>query len=125
MSLFVFGYFALLIAGSSLAAYYERRDVFRVLFTVTLASLVFGLIWGQTAFWAVTVIAILLAGAAGLGYSFRAYMVMLLPEKAERFMKSAQVTASFGLLVIIITLILAIFADAVAPYGEREIVGDV
>ena len=40
-------------------------------------------------------------------------------------MKSAPVTASFGLLVIIITLILAIFADAVAPYREREIVGDV
>jgi peptide/nickel transport system permease protein len=125
MSLFVFGYFTLLIAGSSLAAYYERRDVFGVLFTVTLASLVFGLIWGQTAFWAVTVIAIMLAAAGGLGYCFRAYMVMLLPEKSARFMKSAPVTASFGLLVIIITLILAIFADAVAPFGEREIVGDV
>ena len=125
MSPFVFGYFALLIAGSSLAAYMGRREAFGVLFTVTLASLLFGLLWGQVAFLSITVIFILLLAAAGLGYCFREYMVMLLPENAARFMKSAPLTASFGMLFIIIVGILAIFADAVAPFGEREVVGDV
>ncbi len=125
MSLFVFGYFALLIAGSSLAAHFGRREVFGVLFTVTLASLLFGLLWGQAAFWAISTLFILLAAAGGLGYCFREYMVMILPEKASRFMKTAPLTASFGMLFIIVVLILAIFADAVAPFGERQIVGDV
>ncbi len=125
MSPFVFGYFALLIAGSSLAAYYQRREAFGVLFTVTLASLLFGILWGQAAFWTITVLFILLVGAGGLGYCFREYMAMILPDKASRFMKTAPLTASFGMLYIIVILILAIFADAVAPFGERQIVGDV
>jgi len=125
MSDFVFGYFALLIAGSCLAAYTGRREAFGVLFSVTLASLFFGLIWGETAFWTVTVLFVALAAAGGLGYCFREYMVMILPDKASRFMKSAPLTASFGLLYIIVTLVLAIFADAVAPFSERQIVGDV
>jgi peptide/nickel transport system permease protein len=125
MSVFVFGYFTMLIAGSSLAVYYKRNEAFGVLFTVTLLSMLFGILWGQTAFWAISIIAIGLVAAGGLGYCFRAYMVMLLPERASRFMKSAPLTASFGMLVIIIMIILAVFADVVAPFGEREIVGDV
>ena len=125
MSPFVFGYFTMLIAASSLAAYFERRDAFGVLFTVTLLSMLFGLLWGQAAFIGVTVIFIVIIAAMGLGYCFREYMVMLLPDNAARFMKSAPLTASFGMLFIILTAILAIFADVIAPFGEREIVGDV
>ena len=125
MSLFVFSYFALLVAGSSVAAYYERREVFAVLFTVTLASLLFGLLWGPVAFWTITAIFVVFVAAAGFGYCFREYMVLILPENSARFMKSAPLTASFGMLFIIVTALLAIFADAVAPYGERQIVGDV
>ncbi len=125
MSPFVFGYFTILIGLSSLAAYFGRRDAFGVLFTVTLLSMIFGLLWGQTAFIGVTVIFIVIIAAMGLGYCFREYMVMLLPDNAARFMKSAPLTASFGMLMIILTAILAIFADVIAPYGEREIVGDV
>ena len=42
MSPFVFGYFALLIASSSAAVYFKRREAFAVLFTVTLASMLCG-----------------------------------------------------------------------------------
>jgi ABC-type dipeptide/oligopeptide/nickel transport system permease subunit len=125
MSAFVFGYFATLIAGASLAVYYKRNEALGVLFSVTLLSMLFGILWGQVAFWTISIIAIGLIAAGGLGYCFRAYMVMLLPEEASRFMRSAPLTASFGLLVIIVMVILAIFADVVAPFGEREIVGDV
>ncbi len=125
MSVFVFGYFTMLIAGSSLAVYYKRNEAFGVLFTVTLLSMLFGILWGQVAFWTISIIAVSLVAAGGLGYCFRAYMVMLLPEQASRFMKTAPLTASFGLLVIIVMIVLATFADVVAPFGEREIVGDV
>ena len=125
MSPFVIGYFTLLIAGSSLAVRYKHREAFAVLFTVTLASMLFGLLWGQTAFWTVAILAMLIAGAGGLGYCFREYLAMMLPDKGARFIRSAPLTASFGMLFVIIILLLAIFADAVAPYGEREIVGDV
>ena len=125
MSLFVLGYSTMLIAGCSLAVYYQRREAVGVLFTLILASMLFGILFGQAAFWTVTIIAIILAAAGGLGYSFRAYMVMLLPEQASRFMKSAPVTASFGLLVIMVMVVLSVFADFIAPFGEREIVADV
>ena len=125
MSPFALGYFGMLIAGSSLAAYYKREEMFFALFTVTLASMLFGILWGEVAFWAIAVIFLIIAASAGLGYCFRAYMVMLLPDNASRFMKSAPLTASFGMLVIIVMIILAVFADVVAPFGERQIVGDV
>ncbi len=56
MSVFVFGYFTMLIAGSSLAVYYKRNEVFGGLFTVTLASMLLGILFGQAAFWSVTII---------------------------------------------------------------------
>ncbi len=124
-SLLVLAYFALLIAGSSLAAYYGRREAFGVLFTVTLASMLGGILWGPTAFWTVTVVFVCIAGAAGLGYSFREYLVMLLPEGPARVVRTMPLTAAFGLLYVILILVLVVFADAIAPYGEREIVGDV
>lgn len=125
MSLFVFGYFALLIGASTLAAYLKRNEAFGALFTITLASMLFGILWGETAFWTVAIIAVLLLAAGGLGYCFRAYMAMLLPDKASRFIRTAPLTASFGMLFIIIVLIMAAFAEVIAPYGERQIVGDV
>jgi hypothetical protein len=65
MSLFVFGYFTMLIAGSSMAVYYKRNEAFGVLFTVTLASMLLGILFGQVAFWTITVIFICLAAAGG------------------------------------------------------------
>ena len=79
MSVFVFGYFTMLIAGSSLAVYYKRNEAFGVLFTVTLLSMLFGILWGQVAFWTISIIAVSLVAAGGLGDCFRAYMGMLLP----------------------------------------------
>ncbi len=125
MPVFVAAYFVVLIAASSVAAFAKQRDAFGVLFTVTLLSIVMGLLWGQVALIGVSVIFACLLGAGALGYCFREYMVMILPDNAARFMKSAPLTASFGMLFILVIAILAIFADVIAPFGEREIVGDV
>jgi len=103
----------------------RRMDAFGALLAVVLLSMLFGILWGQSARWIVPIFAISLVAAGGLGYLFRAGMVMLLPEHASGVMKSAPLTASFGLLGVICMILLAVFADVAAPFGKREIVGDV
>ncbi|MDJ0685530.1 MAG: ABC transporter permease [Alphaproteobacteria bacterium] len=40
-----------------------------------------------------------------------------------KLLKSAPPTAMFGMIVILLYILVAIFADVIAPFGEREIVG--
>ena len=40
-----------------------------------------------------------------------------------KLLKSAPLSAQFGLVVIVFYSVLAIFAPVIAPYGETEIVG--
>lgn len=64
------------------------------------------------------------AGAAmALGWGFRASLVGLGPARIARSMRRAPVTASFGILVIVIYIFVALLAPVIAPFGEREIVG--
>ena len=49
MNTFVVGYYALLIAGSCLAAFYQKRTPFLLLFSLTLASFIMGIIGGMSA----------------------------------------------------------------------------
>lgn len=44
-------------------------------------------------------------------------------ENAWRTFKSAPPSAIFGMIVIAIYVICAVFAPAIAPYGEREVIG--
>ena len=54
MSLFVIGYYALLIGASCLAAYFAKRSAFLLLFSLTLASFIMGIVGGVPALRAVT-----------------------------------------------------------------------
>ena len=65
MSFFVVGYYALLIGASCLAAYYNKRQVFLLLFSLTLVSFVMGIVGGPSALYAVTLAAGMLALAGG------------------------------------------------------------
>ncbi len=49
---------------------------------------------------------------------------MWLPEAHKIIMRKAPLSAKFGILVILANAIIAIFAPALAPYGESQIVGD-
>ena len=97
MNTFIIGYYALLIGASCLAAYFGKRQVFLLIFTLTLASFLIGIIGGEKALWTVTVLAGMLALAAGTSYAFREFIVMMLPEKGAREMRTAPLTASFGM----------------------------
>ena len=124
MNYFVIGYYALLIGGSCLAAYYQQRTAFLLLFSLTLASFIMGIIGGEPALWAVTVGAGVIALAAGTSYAFREFLVIVLPTELSKVVKTAPLTASFGIFVVLTYAIAGIFAPIIAPFGEAEIVSD-
>ena len=122
MNYFVIGYYALLIGGACLAAHYQKREVFLLLFSLTLASFIMGIIGGEPALWAVTVAAGLLALSAGTAYAFREFLVIVLPRESAKAMRTAPLTASFGLFVVGTYAIAGIFAPVIAPFGEAEVI---
>lgn len=123
MSPFVIGFFAVLIAAACTAAYFKQRAAFMCLFWLLAASGLFGLLGGVDWLWGVTIAVAILAAAAGLAYCFREFLGMVLPAEPAREMRNAPLTASFGLMVILIYLFAAVFAPVIAPFGEAEIVG--
>lgn len=122
MNYFIIGYYALLISASCLAAYYQKRTPFLLLFSLTLASFIMGIIGGEPALWFVTVSAGFLALAAGTSYAFREFLVILLPENGAKVMRTAPLTAGFGLFVIMTYVIAGLFAPVIAPFGEAEVI---
>jgi peptide/nickel transport system permease protein len=124
MNLFVVGYYGLLIGGSCVAARFGQRNAFLALFSLTLASFIMGIIGGEPALWSVTVFAAMLALAAGTSYAFREFLVIVLPREAARAVRTAPLTASFGLFVIGTYAIAGIFAPIIAPYGEAELISE-
>ena len=122
MNYFVIGYYALLIGSSCVAAYFGKRGPFLLLFSLTLASFIMGLIGGEPALWTVTVAAGVIALSAGTAYAFREFLVIVLPREAAKAMRTAPLTASFGLFVVGVYAIAGIFAPVITPYGEAEVI---
>ena len=100
MNMFVLGYYAFLIGLSCLAAYYNKRSAFLLLFSLTLASFVLGIVGGESALHAIAASAAILALAAGTSYAFREFLVMITPHETARELRTAPLTASFGMFVI-------------------------
>lgn len=122
MSFFVVGYYAALIGASCLAAYYNKRSVFLLLFSLTLVSFVLGIIGGTTALRFVAMSAAALALAAGTSYAFREFLVTITSKNISKELRTAPLTASFGMFVIFTYAIAGIFAPWIAPHGESEII---
>lgn len=122
MNAFVIGYYAALIAASCLASYYNKREVFMLLFTLTLVSFVLGIIGGVPALRFVTIGAGLLALAAGTSYAFREFLIQISKPAVAKELRTAPLTASFGMFVIFTYAIAGIFAPYIAPYGEAEVI---
>ncbi len=122
MNYFIIGFYALLIGGSSLAAYYQRRTTFLLLFSLTLVSFIMGIVGGESALWSVTIMAGIIAFSAGVSYSFREFLVIILPKESAKIMRTAPLTAAFGLFIIFTYTITGVFAPIIAPYGESEII---
>lgn len=122
MNIYVVGFFALLIVASCLAAYYKQRQAFLLIFSLTLASGLVGILGGVDALETVAWLLVGVGVAAGLSYAFREFLVALLPTNAAKLLSTAPLTASFGLFVITVYIIAGVFAPIIAPFGESEIV---
>jgi peptide/nickel transport system permease protein len=123
MSPFAIGYFGALIGVSSLAAWSGKRQALIGAFLLLVVSAFAGIVWGGLALRWITLVAALGAAAVGLAYSFRAFLVAVLPKEGAKALRSAPLTASFGLLIILVYVAAAIFAPTIAPFGESEVIG--
>jgi len=122
MNYFIIGFYALVIGASSLAAFYQKRTAFILLFSLTLVSFVMGIVGGEAMLWGVTILAGMIAFSAGVSYSFREFLIIILPTDMAKEMRTAPLTAGFGLFVIFTYAISGIFAPIIAPYGEAEVI---
>jgi len=123
MATFSIIYFAFLIAATATAAYFQNRTALLLLFTLLVVSGLAGLLGGSDVLVSFTIAAGLLAAAAGVSYSFKEALVAVLPQEGARLMRTAPLTAAFGMLVILTYVIAAIFAPIIAPFGESQVVG--
>lgn len=123
MNKFIIVYFSCLVAASSALAYFKQRTAFLLLFSLTMTSVLIGILLGVNGLKAIGVFSGILAVAGGIAYSFREFMFYLVPGEMGKVLQSAPLTASFGLFIILVYLIAAIFAPVIAPYGEAEIIG--
>jgi len=84
VSVFAIIYFAFLVIASSVAAYHQRRGPFLILFSLTLASFVLGIVGGTAALRSIAIGAGLLAFATGISYCFREFLVLVMPTGAGK-----------------------------------------
>ena len=175
MSLFVIGYYTLLLAASCAAAYFNKRQVFILVFSLTLVSLILGIVGGTAALWVVAICTGLLGFTAMTSYAFREFLtqlaesnvgsaftgsppllygglfipiallilslvmdwplkevaaalfiivllLMAMTSETAKELRTAPLTAAFGMFVIFTYVIAGIFAPVIAPYGEAEVI---
>jgi peptide/nickel transport system permease protein len=122
MSVFVIIYYTLLLGASCLAAYYNKRTAFLLLFSLTLVSFVLGIVGGVSALRMVAIAAGLLAMAAMISYGFREFLVAISSQNMAKELRTAPLTAGFGMFVIFTYAVAGIFAPIIAPFGEAEVI---
>jgi len=66
-------------------------------------------------------VVVVACAALCVGYVFREAMVRLVGRDLAKVLKTAPVTASLGIFVILIYVVCAVFAPVIAPYGEADI----
>ena len=122
MSIFVIGYYTLLLGGSCLAAWFNKRSVFLLLFSLTLVSFVLGIVGGTGALRFIAIAAGVLALAAMVSYCFREFLILIAGKETAKELRTAPLTAAFGMFVIFTYVIAGVFAPWIAPHGEAEVI---
>lgn len=64
---------------------------------------------------------IVVAVSLGAGWLFRQTLIRLVNAPTAKFLRTAPLTASFGMMIITIYVTCAVFAPLIAPFGESEI----
>ncbi|MEM6375124.1 MAG: ABC transporter permease [Pseudomonadota bacterium] len=115
-------YFAGILGASCVATYYNQRSAFLLLFSLTLVSFVLFIVGGVPALRFVAIAAGILAAAAAMSYAFREFLIALASDEMAKELRTAPLTASFGMFVIFTVAVMGIFAPLIAPYGEAEVI---
>lgn len=68
-------------------------------------------------------LAVVIVAAMAAGWLFKNLLVLVMPKGIAKELRTAPMTASFGMLMILIYIIVAVFAHWIAPFSETEIVG--
>ncbi len=122
MSIFVIAYYSLLLIASCLAAFYNQRSAFLLVFSLTLVSFIVGIIGGADALKFIAAIAAAIALAAMVSYAFREFVIIIVSNEMAKELRTAPLTAAFGMFVIFTYAIAGIFAPWIAPFGEAEVI---
>ncbi|MHA7851211.1 ABC transporter permease [Roseovarius sp.] len=122
MSIFVIGYYTLLLAASCLAAYFNKRTWFLLVFSLTLVSFILGIVGGPSMLRGVAIAAGMLALSAMVAYAFREFLIAIASNDMAKELRTAPLTAAFGMFVIFTYAIAGIFAPWIAPFGEAEVI---
>ena len=122
MLIFVILYYGVLIAASCAAVYFKQLKAFKLLFSLTLISMVVGIVGGASGLRVIAICAGILAAAAGISYAFREFLVQLVRPSLAKELRTAPLTAAFGMFVIFVYAVAAIFAPWIAPFGEAEVI---
>src|SRR6056297_1933475 len=122
MSVFVIIYYTLLLGASCLAAYFNKRSAFLLLFSLTLVSFVVGIVGGVASLRMIAIAAGLLALAAMVSYAFREFLIAIASHNMAKELRTAPLTAAFGMFVIFTYAVAGIFAPWIAPFGEAEVI---
>ena len=64
---------------------------------------------------------IVVGACLAAGWIFQQALILFFNESAAKFIRTAPLTASFGMLTIIIYIVFAVFAPLIAPYEQFEI----
>jgi len=83
---------------------------------------VIGIIGGVAALRAVATFAGMLALAAMVSYGFREFLIAIAKPEMAKELRTAPLTAAFGMFVVFTYAIAGIFAPVIAPFGEAEII---
>ena len=122
MITFVVLYYGALVAASCAAAYFNQRKAFMLLFSLTLVSLVIGIIGGVAWLRFVAISALVLGMAAGISYAFREFLIQITRPAIAKELRTAPLTAAFGMFIIFVYAIAGLFAPWIAPHGEAEVI---
>ena len=122
MSLFVIAYYTLLLVASCLAAYFNKRSWFLLVFGLTLISFIVGIVGGPGALTVIAIVAGILALAAMVSYAFREFLIAIVSHDMAKELRTAPLTAAFGMFIIFTYAVAGIFAPWIAPHGEAEVI---
>ena len=122
MGIFVIVFYTVLIGASAALAFFKQDRWFMLVFALTLVSFVTGIIGGANALRSIAIFFALLAAAAGVSYTFKEFLIRITGPNVAKELRTAPLTAAFGMFVIFTYAVAGIFAPIIAPYGEAEVI---